>query len=169
MAINIPDRALTYILIITVLPPFIYGPFAPNFPTRAFGSNNYVGALITGAAGRPLPAQMPPYFCDVRDVARAHIAALELPKLPQGANVQEKRFLISGGSFTWAEAVKYLKSARPELAGRLPKVDDVDITADQGKLSAIDTSRAAKVLGITEYVPWQKTVEDTINNLLAQE
>lgn len=50
-------------------------------------------ALITGPADRDLPGDRLPLFCEVSDVARAHVKALEAPS----ADVAGKRFLLCGG------------------------------------------------------------------------
>ncbi|KII85658.1 hypothetical protein PLICRDRAFT_145505 [Plicaturopsis crispa FD-325 SS-3] len=156
----------------TIHPPFIYGPYAPHFPARgsgsAAGTNGFIGALITGPADRALPPQFPPFFCDVRDVARAHVAALKAPKISPGEEVRANRFLVSGGAFTWVEAVEYLRETRPELAARLPVVKAA-AEKPEGTLGTIDTGRAARVLGIEEYVGWKKTLDDTVDALLEEE
>lgn len=107
--------------------------------------------------------QLPPSFCDVRDVAVAHVRALEIGP----ASGQRKRFLIAGGAFTWKEAVEYIRTAKPELASRLPSTEDA--TPAPGKLSTFDTKFAAEMLDMTEYIDWQRCVADTLDGLLAAE
>ncbi|KII85659.1 hypothetical protein PLICRDRAFT_44992 [Plicaturopsis crispa FD-325 SS-3] len=153
----------------TILPPYIYGPWAPHFPPSAAGTNALIGALIKGPEGRALPSQPAPLFCDVRDVARAHVAALTAPR---DESVLEHRFLVSGGVFTWVDAVDYLRQTRPELAVRLPEVTTANReAAARGKstVGIIDTSRAKEVLKIDEYYGWKKTVDDTVDSLLEEE
>lgn len=158
-----------------VNPPFIYGPFAPSFPVptapTALGSNRMVYALISGSPERPLPVQLPPFFCDVRDVAKAHVAALKAPPQPLPSPITPiKRFLFSGGAFTWKEAIGYIGKTFPHLKHRLPVVPDLaDAEVLPGKLSSIDCTPAKDLLGIAVYVKWEKTVEDTINSLLIVE
>jgi nucleoside-diphosphate-sugar epimerase len=145
-----------------VNPPFIYGPFVPHFPippVTSLGSNRFVYALLNGRVPPPLP---PPY-CDVRDVARAHVAALKIsPKLP----AQDKRILTSGGLMLWKEATQYLAETQPELKTRLPTMESFP---PDGKASTIDVTRAKDLLGIESWVPWRKTLDDTIGELLRAE
>ncbi|KAJ7662975.1 hypothetical protein B0H17DRAFT_952862, partial [Mycena rosella] len=87
-------------------PPFIYGPLHVDFPTpdrTRLGANVMIYALIAGATGRVLPPQLAPFYCDVHDVARVHVRSLSV-----GKSDEQKRFLISGGTFTWKAAVEYL-------------------------------------------------------------
>ncbi|KAJ7813126.1 NAD-P-binding protein [Mycena olivaceomarginata] len=123
----------------TVNPPFVYGPPAPGFlklDVTRLGSNGMMYALIAGEPGRDFFPQMAPFYCDVRDVARAH---------------DQKRFLLSGGTFTWKEAAEYLESARPDLKDRLPSM--ASATPLPGTLSTTDVSLAKNILGLDKYIP----------------
>ncbi|KAG6806290.1 hypothetical protein H0H92_011919, partial [Tricholoma furcatifolium] len=88
-----------------IIPPFIFGPYAPGFPTpgkSVMSTNQHIYALLTGT----LPPPIPPLFCDVRDVAQAHVAALSVSRA--ASNVEHKRFLVYGGTLIWKDAVQYL-------------------------------------------------------------
>ncbi|KAJ7583081.1 hypothetical protein C8J56DRAFT_956482 [Mycena floridula] len=69
----------------TVNPPFVYGPMHPDFLRLPRDR--------LGAAGRAAPPQLCPFFCDVRDVARAHVLALK------AESTKPKRLLINAGAF----------------------------------------------------------------------
>ncbi len=164
------DECVTFIIppFFKVNPPFIYGPVNPQFPPAMpdnLGVNRMVYSLISGESGRPLPIQLPPFYCDVRDVARAHVKALTLDPLE---TPEKKRFIVSGGHFTWKEAVEYLEKNRPDLKSRLPPVTGSS-SGLPGKLSSIDLTRARDVLKIEEYIPWESTIDDTISSLLTAE
>ncbi|KZT26830.1 NAD-P-binding protein [Neolentinus lepideus HHB14362 ss-1] len=151
----------------TINPPFVYGPWPsglPVPPTNALGTNGFIYNLISGEPGRPLPYQQNPDYVDVRDVARAHVAALSVP--PQ-KELYKKRFLVTPGVIFWSDAVKYLVEARPELKNRLPAVPED--YKKPGPIARVDTTPAREHLGITEYIPWQKTLEDAIDWLLEAE
>ncbi|THU97690.1 NAD(P)-binding protein [Dendrothele bispora CBS 962.96] len=146
----------------TVIPTFVFGPFAPDFPPRSkeyLGSNTHVFGLLS--SGGDLPMQMPPMFCDVRDVAKAHVAALLVDKKPG------KRYLVNGGAFTWKEAVEHLTQAMPEIKPRLASTEKA--TPLPPTLCKIEVGPAEKDLGIKEWVGWRKTVEDTIKSLVEEE
>ncbi|RXW13236.1 hypothetical protein EST38_g12621 [Candolleomyces aberdarensis] len=144
--------------IATILPGFVYGPFAKHFPKptspSGFGTNGYLYLLINGGA----PPVVPPYFVDVRDVAKAHVQALSIPP---NTSVEEKRFLVNAGLFDWKDAAKYLKKAKPELN----VVDPEKLSDFYGPPSTLDTTRAKEVLGFGEYIPFEKTLEDFVNDV----
>lgn len=91
------------------------------------------------------------HMVDVRDVAQAHVAALSAPPIP-GRN---KRFIICAGTFKWKAVADLIRRERPELANRLPKEDVVPPRQTDAPL---DTSFAAEVLGLKEYIPRDVTL-----------
>ena len=154
----------------TIHPSYIYGPLGSGqvYSTPAAGTNRYVYALIDGAPDRPVsaydPAQRaPPLHVDVRDVARAHVLALKVAPSPDAV----KRFVISSSRFTWKEAIELIAKARPELKGRLPVITGKEPALQP--FATLDTSTTEAVLGLKEYVEWQDTVLDTIDDLLRVE
>jgi len=155
--------------IATINPPFIYGPyvdgFKPTSPAGVSGTNMFCLGMIAGEKGRPLPPFISPFYVDVRDVAKAHVRALALPDLASGADVESKRFIVSGtGAFTWKEAAQYLATEKPTIKEQLPTTEGgMDLPPT---LSKIDASRAASVLGITETISWQKCISETVDDLL---
>ena len=155
----------------TIHPSYIYGPLGSGqvYSAPGAGTNRFIYALLTGAPGRPLsgydPAvRGPPLSVDVRDVARAHVLALKVPPSADGA---PKRFIVSSSRFTWKEAVELIAQARPELKGRLPVVTGNE--PEVAPFATLDTSATETVLGLKNYVKWQDTVLDTIDDLLRVE
>jgi len=137
------------------------------------------------APGRHVAAQcgeadtIPPVTVDVRDCARAHIAALRVGPMPptppaaeskfefgSGASTPRKRFLVCGPRFSTQDALAHLAEARPtSLRGRLVPPPPVQ----HFTVASADTSLAAAMLGMHEYIDWKKTVEDTADNILELE
>jgi nucleoside-diphosphate-sugar epimerase len=152
--------------IASIHPSFVYGPLGPGqvYDTPASGTNRYVYALIAGAPGRPVSGydpviRGPPLNVDVRDVARAHVLALKLPP-----SSTPKRFVLSTSTFTWTDAVALLAEKRPELKKRLPIVTGKEPLL--GPVAKLDTSKTESVLGMKNFVKWQDTVLDTIDDQL---
>jgi len=160
-----PDLDLT-----TIHPGYVFGPLGSGqvYNSPATGSNRYIYSLIAdGASDRPVgeydPAvRVPPLNVDVRDVARAHVLALKVPP-----SDEPKRFILSTSTFTWTEAIELIVKARPELKGRLPLVTGNERPVPP--FATIDTSATENVLGLRNYVKWQDTVLDTIDDLLRVE
>ncbi|KAF8640305.1 hypothetical protein AX16_010200 [Volvariella volvacea WC 439] len=164
----------------TVNPAFLWGPYVPHFPIPAsLGTNEWIYALLKGKK----PPTVLPNYVDVRDAARAHVAALELPPLviPPGAArnqqaLQKKRFLVCGGILTWRNSILLLHEKRPELKNRLLERDtygDVDVQQDMN--ITISVSRAEEVLGFgkgkgkVEWIGWEKCLLDTVDSFLEAE
>jgi nucleoside-diphosphate-sugar epimerase len=158
--------------ITSIHPSYIYGPLGPgqvyDAPTK--GTNRHIHALISGAPGRPVSGydratRGPPLNVDVRDVARAHVLALKLP--PSSSSEAPKRFIVSTNTFTWTEAIELLAEKRPELKERLPVVSNTATLV--GPVATLDTGKTESVLGMENYVKWQDTVLDTVDDLLRVE
>jgi nucleoside-diphosphate-sugar epimerase len=154
----------------TIHPLYVYRPLGTGqvYDAPATGTNQLIYQLIAGAAGRPVseydPAlRAPPLHVDVRDVARAHVLAL---KLPPSAD-EPKRFIVSSSRFTWKEAIEFIAQARPELKGRLPVITGKEPPVPL--FAILDTSATENILGLRNYVKWQDTVLDTIDDLLRVE
>lgn len=172
--VTAPHVANLYCISSTVNPQFIYGPLPRNVKLEskeAVGSYSTLGMFYQstlqepGAGGELVHPQFPPpLVVDVRDVARAHVLAL---KSPLTTEIGRKRMLIAGPQFTWRDATEHLKETHPALAtqGQLKNVGTAKRARDL-TIWRTDTSLAAKVLGLKEYVPWEKTVDDTTNSIL---
>lgn len=107
------------------------------------------------------PPAVPPFSVDVRDVAKAHILALDLPRMP----LQEKRFIIASDNFSWKEAAAHLKKVRPDTTSPL---DPDSFPPPPGPVSTLDNSRAKQVLKM-EFTAPQKTLEDLVDTFGALE
>jgi nucleoside-diphosphate-sugar epimerase len=159
-----PDLDLT-----TIHPSYVYGPLGTGqvYHSPARGTNGCVYGLITGAPDRPVPGydpvdHFPPVSVDVRDVARAHVLALKVPP-----SDTLKRFILHSSTFTWKEAIELLSEARPELKGRLPVITGKEPAV--APFATVDISATEAVLELKDYVKWQDTILDTIDNLLRLE
>jgi nucleoside-diphosphate-sugar epimerase len=160
-----PDLDLT-----TIHPSYIYGPVGSGqiYNAPGTGTNRFIYEFIAGAPDRTVcgydPAvRGPPVHVDVRDVARAHVLALKVPP----SEDEPKRFILSSSRFTWKEAIEFIAQARPELKGRLPVITGKE--APMPPFAIFDTSATEKILGFRNYVKWQDTVLDTVDDLLRVE
>ena len=157
--------------IATIYPSTVYGPLGPGqvYDTPAISTNQFIYyELVAGAPGRPVSGNSPTdrapprLSVDVRDVARAHVLALKLPP-----SETPKRFILSTNTFTWKEAVELLAEKRPQLKDRLPVITGKEPPV--GPVATLDTSKTVSVLGMENFVKWQDTVLDTVDDLLRAE
>ncbi|KDQ50530.1 hypothetical protein JAAARDRAFT_186169 [Jaapia argillacea MUCL 33604] len=150
----------------TILPPFIFGPFAPGFliPEKNLSSlstNGYVYALLNGS----IPPNIGVGSVDIRDAARLHVAALT-PKGPTGSQ-EQKRVLVPRQVIDWKTVAEYVAEKRPELKDRLPSTKDVANLS--GSFAQVDSRRAKESLGYKSFIPWQETILAAIEDLVRLE
>jgi nucleoside-diphosphate-sugar epimerase len=89
-------------------------------------------------------------------VATAHVLAFEKP---EAAN---QRYLISSSAYNYQMVCDIIREKFPELRELTPKGKTGEPLPD---VYMLDTSKATNQLGIV-FTPLEKTVEDTVNNLL---
>lgn len=150
----------------TLCPPMIYGPpihYSPeSLPKEGIsGLNTSTARLINGILGKdPLFAPKVatpglPSWIDVRDIARALVATLDLP------DDQDERVLLSGGVAYYEDGLKGLRAQGVQGLG------ETGATVNPDNHFSIDQSKQRDVLGLKETIPFQKTVEDTYDAVKA--
>lgn len=88
---------------------------------------------------------MAPAYVDVRDIARAHIEALNTPSMVKG----RKRAIISSPyDLDYKMLEEAIKKAKPELTNRLRKTPEPDFFSV--KRFGFDFARVEEVLGMKE-------------------
>lgn len=147
-----------------VNPPMIYGPSLQ--PGVKLSNLNTSSATIYGliSSSDQMPQDRLPLFCHARDVGDAHVAATEKP------NAMGQRYLLCGGKFTWAHAVKFISEQYPDLQDRLPKgwKDVTSSLRDLDSIATLDTTPAEQMLGI-KFRDWQTTLKQSLDSLLQLE
>ncbi|KAI0882638.1 NAD(P)-binding protein [Annulohypoxylon maeteangense] len=148
----------------TICPPMVFGPVAHHLDSLSGinTSNSRIADLIHGKWKSEIPASGVFLWVDVRDVANAHVNAMELPE------AGGQRFFTTAGYYDNVQIAKAVRGAYPDLADKLPT--EATPVAKGGALPAegtykYDNSRATKVLGI-EWIPLEKSVADTVKSLL---
>lgn len=97
-------------------------------------------------------------YVDVRDVALAHVKAIEV------ADAGGKRFFITNGFISDKDIADTIRQTHPQLESKLPSPDPS--TKNQPPKYSFDNTRSRELLGI-QYLPWTKTVSDMVDSLLA--
>ncbi|KAG6815724.1 hypothetical protein H0H87_011973 [Tephrocybe sp. NHM501043] len=142
----------------TVLPGFVFGPYADHYPlptASQLGTNGMIYGLVSGGTLPPIP----PFIVDVRDVAKAHVLALNVPRKPLG----EKRYIANGGNLSWREAAALLNKVRPEIKTAAVK-DFADLP---GPASTLDTKHTTEDLSFGEWIKPEVTIVAAADALVA--
>lgn len=180
-----PDLDIT-----TFCPPLFFGPFAPEFsiPTPdylAVSTTIYLYRLLKPTGTYPPFAGMVfffyhrrrsllltvsishPGYIDVRDLARAHVAALDAP--PESKLGRKRLLMASPYDLNYKTAVEFIAEKRPELKDRL--IDSTKAPKFPLDRMPLDLKRVAQVTGVEEnsYFSWQDTLLATIDNLITLE
>lgn len=145
--------------IATLNPPLVLGPVVHylNSLDSINTSNERVRNLIQGKLRDGLSPTGVFIWVDVRDLALAHVRALEVPE------AGGKRFFITAGHYSNGEIASIIKSKFPDLASKLPEDLKSDIPED---VYGFDNSRSKEVLGI-KYRSLEESVIDTVKSLVA--
>ncbi|RMZ92521.1 hypothetical protein DV736_g216, partial [Chaetothyriales sp. CBS 134916] len=144
----------------TINPPVVFGPIVSylNNLDAVNTSNERVLRLIRGDfKTEGLPPSGIYIWVDVRDVALAHVKAIEIPA------AAGKRFFVTAGYFSNGEVAQIIKENFPQFAARLPE----NLESDKPKgVYGIDNSRSKQILGL-EYRSLKDSVVDTVKSLEA--
>ena len=97
-------------------PPIVLGPIIHylNNLDALNTSNQRVRDIMTGKAKDEIPPTGVFIWTDVRDLALAHVKAMELPE------AGSKRFFVTAGYFNNREIANILRDTYPERAAKLP-------------------------------------------------
>jgi len=116
--------------------------------------------LITGKFKDEIPETGTFAFVDVRDVAKAHVSAMEK------ADAGGKRFFIVAGPFSNREVTEIIRANFPEYASKLPPASASGGDYPEGGAFKTDNSRSVEVLGL-EYKSLKDSIIDTVKSLKA--
>ncbi|USP80384.1 hypothetical protein yc1106_07658 [Curvularia clavata] len=135
----------------TINPPMIYGPIAQ---TNSIANLNQsaldIWNLLNGQTKEVPPTPMPAY-CDVRDVAEAHLKAFEYPT--------GGRFLPVGGSFLFQDICAILKEVAPEWAKNVPNPE----SRPRNQHYEVNNSRTREELNIS-FRGLRETITDMVES-----
>ncbi|KAK2686238.1 hypothetical protein QWA68_014687 [Fusarium oxysporum] len=139
-------------------PPLILGPPAPWLASMDSinTSNERLRDLCQGKWKDELPPTASWYWVDVRDVARAHVRALE--KLDAGG----RRFFLMQGRMSNAQIAQVAADEYPQLKDKIPKTLMDDTPPD---LWEVDTAPSRDILGL-EYRDLKTCIVDSLKLLI---
>ncbi|KAL6855307.1 methylglyoxal reductase (NADPH-dependent) gre2 [Amphichorda felina] len=150
--------------LVTVCPPLVLGPVAHHLPSldAINESNARVVSLLRGEWKAGIPSQGPvAIWVDVRDVARAHVRAMQDPGLGG------RRLFTTPGYFSNREIADVVRANFPEYADRLPGPEVQGGERPQpDKTFRWDVSATDKLLGL-DWIPFDKSITDLVTSLKA--
>ena len=143
----------------TICPPLVIGPVVHYFNDldSINTSNQRTLNMMRGKMKDGLTPTGVYIWVDVRDVADAHVFAMEKP---EAAN---KRFFVTAGYFSNAEIAEIIRDNFPGYKDMLPEKPESDRPKD---VYMYDNSRSKEVLGL-KYRPLKGAIVDLVNSLKA--
>lgn len=144
----------------TLNPPMVFGPFVHYLNSLAAlnTSNQRVRDLMTGKCKDGIPDTGTFIWTDVRDLALAHVRAIEVPE------AAGKRFFVTAGYFSNKEICDIIRKNFPELESQLPAKDIKGGEYPEGGLYKYDNTRALDILGI-KFRSLEESITDLVKGL----
>ena len=142
----------------TINPPFVFGPPLHDVASlkQLNTSNKRILMAIDGSFKQSIPPTGSWMWVDVRDVARAHVRAME--RVEAGG----RRFLMVGSYWTNKDMVEIIRDRFPALRPNLPGKIESDMP---DKIFAFDNYPSKEILGI-QYHSLDQCIVDSVNGLL---
>lgn len=140
----------------------IYGPVKYHVKSldSVNTSNQFLAEVLQGKHKDGLPATSFPTWVDVRDVALAHVLAMEREE------AAGKRFLVAAGNYSNVELAKTVYENFPDLREKLPEEKNFGGAPFAAPhLFGLDTSRVENILGI-KYIPYEQTIIDSVKSFI---
>ncbi|KAH1866223.1 hypothetical protein KXX08_003257 [Aspergillus fumigatus] len=140
--------------IATINPPLVLGPIVHylNSLDAINTSNKRIAEMVRGHCKDGLPPTSTFLWVDVRDVALAHVRAIEVPE------AGGQRFFLTAGYFSNKAVANFIREAYPEIADRLPPKDSPDDTP--ADVYGFNNKKSIEVLGI-QYRSLEQSVTET--------
>lgn len=145
----------------TVNPCYVFGPqqFDENFRPVLNTSCELIHQLTHAGANATVDNEFVGNFIDVRDVAKAHVAAIQNPGL------SGKRLLMISSRFNAQDIYDVMNEDFPELQGKIPKGHPGTGALHHWEGAVADNTRTKKLLGFP-FNPLRKTIDDTVAQII---
>lgn len=140
---------------VVLCPPMVYGPLAHQVD-KASDLNESSAQVYKLLGATNVPKDDTP-FCDVRDVAELHVAALT------EARASNQRYLLSGGGLSWQDVCDATREQYPSWSSSIP--EGKAGSGNTSGLATLDATKARKDFNF-EFRDWkQSIVVDTMPQL----
>lgn len=121
-------------------------------------SNQRILNFIQGKCKDEIPDTGTYIWVDVRDLALAHVKAMELPE------AADKRFFVTAGYFTNKQICDIIRKHFPEYKDKLPTPETKGGDFPEGGVYKYNNSRAMEVLGL-KWRTVEESIVDTVKSL----
>jgi nucleoside-diphosphate-sugar epimerase len=121
-------------------------------------SNQRIRNFIQGKCKDEIPDTGTYIWVDVRDLALAHVKAMELPE------AADKRFFVTAGYFTNKQICDIIRKHFPEYKDKLPTPETKGGDFPEGGVYKYNNSRATEVLGL-KWRTLEESIVDTVKSL----
>lgn len=145
----------------TINPCYVFGPqlFDESVSSSLNASCQNINEIVHSSLGDEVDQKFASMFIDVRDVAKAHILALENPALLM------KRLLLANTKFSLQDIVDVINKNFPELNGKITKGIPGNGSSAVENIATLDNSESKRLLNF-EFRPFEETVCDTVSQIL---
>ena len=147
-------------------PPLVLGPVVNYLASldSINTSNSNIAAIISGQRKDKLQPASPTLWVDVRDLALAHVLAMEKPE------AAGERFFIVAGHHSSKQIAELLLENFPEYRDKLPTGEGLEAGAlpPDGYRFEFDNTRSKEILGL-QYRPFKETLVDAVTSMKALE
>ncbi|CAK9440032.1 uncharacterized protein LODBEIA_P41320 [Lodderomyces beijingensis] len=143
-------------ILTTINPSFVFGPQYADVKENLNTSSEVINAITK----LNRDDKIPPFkggWVDVRDVAKAHVAAFEKPE------AEHQRLLMNTGLFTEQTIVDLVRAKFPQLD--IPQGTPGSDVETLAGLAQIDNSKTKEILG-WEFIGFEQSVSDSIQQIL---
>jgi len=147
----------------TVNPPLVFGPIVHylNSLDGINTSNERIANLVQGKCKEEIPETGVFAWVDVRDIAMAHVKAMEVE-----AAGGKRFFIVADDSFSNKEITEVIRSNFTEYASKLPSESAPGGRYPEAGTFKTDNSRSKEVLGL-KYGSLKECIVDTVKSLKA--
>ena len=148
--------------LVTICPTFVFGPVIQPLSSidKLNTSSQRIYDFIAGNYTQAIPDTGISFFLwiDVRDLATAHVNAMEFP------NITNRRYLLTEGYFCNREIYEIIKKRFPEYEEQLPVDDGQSGGFPPEGIYRFDNNNATNELGLS-YRSLESSVVDTVQSI----
>ncbi|CAL1708192.1 unnamed protein product [Somion occarium] len=144
--------------IVTLIPPYVFGPWlheAKDMSPIGIANLMFYDLVVNGKADKDTLVNDGVFWADVRDVARAHILALQVEQ------AGGKRLIINAGPFKWQDFV----NAARRVSSKIPPGNESYNAATAKHPAMLDTSKTQVILPQLTYHTFDECAAATLDCL----